>query len=179
MLAALWSSTLTAAQRAAWNLYGDNVVVKDKLGQDIYLTGFNWYVGNNALILQASGTRVDAGPTTFSLADSDDTISGAISESTQNLTLTYDDALDWCDEDGAHLLVYISKPQGAGRNYLPPQYRLADIVDGDSGTPPTSPATIASPWGVAENQRCLVRGVIVRADGRRSAPFHDTVDVGA
>jgi len=42
-----WAQTLTALQRAAWNLYGTNVAMLNKLGETIKLSGFNHYLRSN------------------------------------------------------------------------------------------------------------------------------------
>jgi len=42
-----WSNTLTALQRAAWNLYGDSVAMTNRLGETTKLTGFNHYIRSN------------------------------------------------------------------------------------------------------------------------------------
>ena len=178
-LAQRWSAQLSDAQRSAWNTYGDNVSVLDKIGNAINLSGFNWYVGNNALIDQLGGTYVDDGPVIFTRAESDTTFNPSTSEATQLISVAFDTGLDWVGEDGAYMAIFMSIPQGEGRTYLLPRFRFAGQIDGDSVTPPTSPQTISVPWAVTEDQKTLVQGRIVRADGRTSPPFLSTVPVAA
>lgn len=178
-LSEYWGGSLSAAERAAWNLYADNVPVVDALGQAINLSGINWFVGNNASILQAGLPQVDAAPVIFSRAETDPTMAAAISEATQQISVAFDTGLDWVGEDDAGMLIYMSIPQSPGRTFLPPQYRYAGVIAGDSVAPPASPQVIAVPFACVETQGCLVKAVIVRADGRTSAPFLDTVAVAA
>ena len=169
----------TAAQRAAWNLYGANIVLTDVLGQQIKIPGFNHFIRSNISILTASLPQVDDGPTEFTLPGADPTAAAAISEATQQLSVTFDTGLDWVDEDDAGLSVYMALPKGAGKSFIEPTFRYAGTINGDSGTPPTSPQTISVPFAVTEDQQTLVQYRICRADGRVSAPFRETVTVGS
>ncbi len=55
-----WSQILTAAQRTAWNLYASSVAMKNKLGETIFLSGFNHYIRSNAFLMARGETVVDA-----------------------------------------------------------------------------------------------------------------------
>ena len=173
-LAQRWLSTLTTAQRAAWNNYGANVAVKDKLGQDIYLSGLNHYIRSNTALIQAGLTRVDIGPTVFTLPETDPALDAGASEATQNLAVVFDDGLDWVDIDEAALLVHVGLPQNPTINFFGGPYRYAGKIEGDSITPPTTPATVGSPFTIAEDQKIFVRARIVLADGRLSNFFECT-----
>lgn len=174
-----WNSTLTQLQRDSWNLYGASVVMKNKLGEDIYLTGFNQFIRTNTVQLgNLAGTIAD-GPTTFTLAEADETIQVAPSEATQLLSLAFDDTMVWCDEDDAFLSIAMSKPVVAGVEYIPGPHRLAGYIDGDSTTPPTSPQTVTAPWTITEGQKVEVVCRILRADGRVSGPFRDQANVAS
>lgn len=50
-LSARWNTTLTTAQREAWNLYAANTVVRDKRGKAFRVSGFNHYVRSNGKIV--------------------------------------------------------------------------------------------------------------------------------
>ena len=174
-----WSAVLTAAQRAAWNTYAANVPWVNKLGESIYLTGYNMYIRSNIAILQVGGTIVDAGPTTLSLPSTDPTFAVTASESTQLVSVAGDDTMDWLDEDGGWLSVSCSLPRSAGREYVQGPFRWMDAVEGDSVTPPTLPATMTAPFTIAEDQVITCQARIIRADGRVSTPFLDTVAVSS
>lgn len=178
-LAELWNGSLTQAQRDAWNLYGDSVTMLDSMGRSIKLTGFSHYIRSNSVILQAGGTRVDDGPTTFTLPEADPTFDCAVTESPQQVAVTFDNTLGWANEDGGWLAVSMSMPRPAGREYIGGPYRYMASVEGDSVTPPTSPDNQTPPFAVAAAQKVEVFARIARADGRVSAPFRTTEVVAA
>jgi len=178
-LTTLWNSALTQVQRDAWILYASMVTVKDALGQDQHLSGFNHFIRTNCVALRPPYTRVDDGPTIFTLGETDDTIAATISTATQQISLAFDDTLDWLDEDGGGLQVQMSQPVNPSVRFIPPVFRLAAFVDGDAVTPPTSPETIDTPFAVALGQHVMVQCRILRADGRLSPPFRDTTTVVA
>lgn len=170
-LTARWSGVVTAAQRAAWNLYGANVVMTNKLGESINLTGFNHYIRSNLIRVVRAGTVIDAGPTTFEIPDSDGSFAITASEATQVISCAYDDTALWCDEDDAHMWIFQGTPQNAQRNFFGGPWRYMDQVDGDSSAPPASPQAAAAIFAIAETQHQWVYARIARADGRVSAPF--------
>jgi hypothetical protein len=174
-----WLNALTAAQRAAWNLYASNVTVKDKMGQDINWTGYNHFLRTNLVAVPGNVSQVNDGPTIFSLAEGDVTFAATISEATQLISVTFDTNLDWVGEDDALMQVSMSKPVSPGRAFITPQMRVSDFILGDSGTPPTSPQTMTAPWYVTETQQVIVEGRILRADGRLSNGFRVTISIAA
>lgn len=176
---ARWNEFLTQAQRTAWNLYGASVAMLNKLGDTIYLSGYSHYIRSNCQQLQVLATVVDAGPTTFSLPNTDSNATVAISEATQLLTITFTASLPWVDEDGAFLQAEISIPRIAGREFLGGPFRYAGAIEGDLASPPTSPQTMAVPFVCTEGQKVEVRLRIGRADGRLSAPFSFSISVAA
>lgn len=178
-LAARWSNVLTAAQRAAWALYAENIPVINRLGETIYMSALNMYIAANVLVLQAGGTIVDDGPTTL-VSPQPDTTTPTVSEATQQISVAFDDTRDWCDEDGAYMLYYMSKPSSVGVVSNSSQFLLAGVIEGDSVAPPTTPTTIATPYAVTEGQNISVYNRIVRADGRfTTGKFRVLATVGA
>jgi hypothetical protein len=178
-LAEWWNSQLSAAERAAWNLYASNVTFKDKMGQDIYLTGFNHFIRSNTVNLLNGGTVIEAGPTTFTYAETDETIVPTISEASQQISLAFNTGLDWVGEDGAMMQIAMSKPQNASKNFIDPVFRVAGFIDGDSGSPPTSPQAATVPFAVTEDQQVIVQCRVLRADGRLSPPFRATASISS
>jgi len=166
-----WNNTLTSTQRSQWANYAANVSVLNRLGKAVYLTGLNHFVRSNIALLQAGFPQVDAGPVILTLPETDPTMSATMSEATQQLSIAFDDGLDWVDEDEAGLLIHVGKPVNQSINFFGSPFRFADAIEGDSGTPPTTPAAIASPWVVQEDQKVFVQARIVRADGRLSNFF--------
>jgi len=174
-----WSITLTDAQRAAWNLYGANVVMTNKLGESINLSGFNHYIRSNSIRKAFGLTVIDAGPVVFEIPEADPTYAVTASEATQKISTTFDNTMDWADETGAFLVGFQGSPQNPQRNFFGGPWRSFMVVSGLSGTPPTSPAETAVAYAIAELQRDWCYSRILRADGRISQPFRSDCFVGA
>jgi hypothetical protein len=174
-----WSQTLTALQRTAWNLYGSNVVMTNKLGESINLSGFNHYIRSNSIIVHLGGTIVDNGPVVFEIPASDPTFAITASEATQIVDVTYNDALDWADETGAYLSIYQGSPQNPQRNFFGGPWRFANKASGVTAAPPAPPYQFDAVWAFSELQRFWCYARIVRADGRLSAPFRADCFAGA
>jgi len=173
-----WSGVLTAAQRAAWDVYAANTPVVNKLGDSVNRSGQQWFIGNNVPRLQAGFASIDDAPTNFNRGDFTDP-SMAVSEATQNASITFDNTDAWANEDDASMLVFISRPQNAGVNFFKGPYQFAGSIDGDGTTAPTSPASIACPFAVVAGQKVFAQVRVSRADGRLSSPFRTSVVAGA
>lgn len=178
-LTARWSQTLSAAQRTAWNLYGSSVAMKNRLGESVFLTGFNHYIRSNHWFNRMGRTLVDDGPVVFELPETDPTMSVAISEATQQVTMTFDDTQPWCSEDDAMLVILQSQPQNPQRNFFNGPWTGRSAKVGAAGVPVTSPLDYASITVATELQKMWVRFRILRADGRLSEPFRADAFVGA
>jgi len=178
-LMVVWSDTLTAAMREAWNLYASNVTVIDRLGDEIYISGVNHFVRSNLPLIQSGGVRVDAGPTTFTLPETDPEYAVTASEATNLLSVSFDDTLAWLDTDLAAMIVYCGRPQSVGVTSFNGPWRIAGSIDGDSVTPPTTPTTIAAPFVLTEGQAVWTYARIVLADGRITNPFRGQAVVAA
>lgn len=174
-----WSSTLTAPQRTAWNLYGSNVAMTNKLGETVYLTGFNHYIRSNIMLTRNGLTNVDDGPVVFEIPTQDPAYSITASEATQQITHAFDNTLDWAKETGAKMYLFQGHPQNAQRNFFGGPWGYIGLIDG------IDPGGAVTPWvggvlfPIAEGQRQWTYARIIRADGRLSEPFRDDVFVGA
>ncbi len=166
-----WAQTLTAAQRTAWGLYGDNVNMTNRLGEVIHLTGFNHYIRSNAIRKQVGIAIIDAGPVVFEIPASDPTFAITCSEATQQITWAYDDTMDWADETGAHIFFFQGQPQNAQRNFFAGPWRLKGGVNGVTGAPTASPYVGPVAFAIAELQHQWGYARILRADGRLSEKF--------
>jgi len=178
-LTSVWNNILTPAERDAWASYADQVPITGPLGDARVIGALPMYLRCNVSRLQAALDRVDSGPTEYNLGEFTQPLVGVPSEAAQNVAIGFDDTDEWVDEDGSSMLVYVSRPVNQTINYFKGPYRLAGQIDGDSGTPPTSPATINLPFTVAQGQKVFVKINVTRADGRYSSPFRDGVTVGA
>ncbi len=174
-----WSQTLTAGQRTAWNLYAANVVMTNKLGESMNLSGFNHYIRSNSFRSRSAAPIIDDGPVIFEIPEADPAFAITASEATQIVTVAYDDGLAWADEDDAWLSIYQGSPQNAQRNFFGGPWRLMSLVQGVNAAPPASPLAATAVFAIAENQRDWVYARIGRADGRLSAPFRADVFVAA
>lgn len=164
-LSAAWNSALSSAQRNAWAVYAQAVPVVDKLGDQIYLTGLNHYVRSNVPLIQAGKTIVDDAPTVFNTG-SFTPVTISASEATSQIDVAFDNADDWANEDDARLLVYASRPQSPSVNFFKGPFRFTDTVEGDSVTPPTSPAPMNAPFSLTAGQRLYASVRASFADGR-------------
>lgn len=178
-LTARWAQTLTAAQRTAWNLYGSNVNMLNKLGETIQLSGFNHYIRSNMIRKQCALAIIDAGPVIFEVPAADPTYAITCSEATQQISTTFDNGMDWADEDGAFMVGYQGTPQNSQRNFFAGPWNAFMVIAGANGAPPASPSAQACAFAVSEGQHMWCYSRILRVDGRVSLPFRADILVAA
>lgn len=166
-----WFADATQAQRDAWAVFAANVPATNKLGEVIYLSGFNQYMKSNIASLNAGLLAIQPAPTTFTLPGEDPSFVPTIDAGTELISVVFDDTRDWLDEDGGAMIVQMGLPQNDSIEFFNGPWRHAGAIEGDSVTPPTTPATIAVPYPVADDQKVWVRAKILRADGRVSDWF--------
>lgn len=179
LLAARWASTLTAIQRTAWGLYADSVAMKNKLGETIFLSGFNHYIRSNVILVQTGNTIIDDGPTIFELPEKDPTMSITATEAGQTIAVAFDDTLPWANETGAFLFTFQGSPQNAQRNFFIGPWRQMNQIVGDDATPPVTPSVQPAVFAVAEGQHQWIYARIARKDGRLSERFFADIFSGA
>ncbi len=170
-LTSRWNNVLTAAQRTAWDTYAHNVTLLNPLGEPINIGGLAHYIRSNVPRLQAGLPRVDAGPVVYNLGDFTNPTFATFAAATGSFQVTFNNGDDWANEDDAAMLLLGSRDYNASINYFKGPYRYADKIDGDSVTPPTSPATITNSFVVVAGNRTFVQARVSRADGRLSLPF--------
>lgn len=159
-----WYNVLTAAQRDGWETYASNVPKTNRIGQQIYLTGLNWYIACNTSRLRTVDlTYVDDAPTVFTMASFTASL-GAASEATQTISIIFDNTDDWADDDGA-LLIYGTRPQNSSIRYNAQPFRYSARILGVTATPPTSPETVDYPFAFVEGQLLYVRLTCCDPDG--------------
>jgi len=177
-LTSKWGEVLTEAQRDAWTVYADQVLIPNSFGDPRAISGIAHYVRCNVSRIQAGLTRVDNAPTIFNLGDvTQPTIAGLTPPAA--LTVAFDNTDDWANEDGGALLVYVAPPRPQSVNFFKGPYRYAGMIEGDGSIPPTSPAAITTPFAYSATtaQRCNVTIRCSRADGRLSGNFQDRLDI--
>jgi len=167
-----WLGVLTAVQRAAWGVFASNVPAKNKLGEEIFLSGFNQFVKSNVALKNAGLAYIAAAPVVFTLPGEDTSFAASADAGTGKLSIVFDDTRDWVDEDEAGMIIQAGIPQNGSINYFNGPWRHAGIILGDSVSAPSTPdATIDYPYEIADGQQIFVRGKIIRADGRISDWF--------
>lgn len=173
MLAQYWHSTaMSDAERGAWNTYAASVAMKNRLGETIFITGFNHFIRSNAALIAAGGTLVELGPSNGALPEADETLAVSGDNGTQFLSVAFDNAKEWALETGGYLLVEMGMPRLHTRNYFGGPWRTAGSIPGETGNAPTSPQTIVAPFTLVTGQKIWARASIIRADARASNKFY-------
>ena len=169
-----WNDELTEAQRTAWRLYADTVAMTNKLGESIKLSGFNHYVRSNSIRLQCGpASRIDSGPTEFSLPVVDPTLT-VTCQNDNTIDIAYDDTMPWCDLDNEQMMIFMGSPQSAGRNFFAGPWRYAMRIVGNAIAAPTSPSEgNTPPFVITPGQKVWFYARISKADGRLSNKFYD------
>ena len=178
-LAAFWAQTLTALQRTAWDDYAAGVAMSNRLGESIFLSGYNHFLRANSLSRRNDEIVFSFGPTILELPAQDSTLSIAVSEGSQEITLTFDDTMDWADENSARMFVFQGKPQNAQINFFNGPHRFLGALEGSATSGISSPQTIGVDFAVAEGQKQFLYARLQRGDGRVSEPFRSNTIVGA
>ena len=177
-LATAWVTSLTQVQRDAWDVYGTNVAMLNRVGDTIFLTGLNHFLRSNTPRIQVGIPRIDDAPVVFALTDV--TLPGfSVQFAGQTATLAYTNTDEWAVADDGFLSLAVSRPENPSINYFKGPYRFADVELGNTATPPTSPLVAAVPFPVALGQKvfAFVRGQ--SPDGRLSMPIRLGAIVGA
>lgn len=173
-----WSGVLTQAQRNLWEVYAANITRVNKLGAQIKLTGFNHFIRSNTVRLQSAHNTVHDGPIDLTLPPGDPVFACAVDEANQQISVAYNPALDWNDQDFGRMYVFMSLPHAAGVNFIGGPYRLAGAFTGVQGAPPASPQILAVPFAVGTGQQVKCCARISEDDGRLSDRFfHQSVVV--
>ena len=167
-LVTAWSAILSVAQRDDWATYAANTPCTGKLGDPLLLSGQQMYVKCNVPRIVAGLARVDDGPMTFGMANLT-TPSITASESTSITDLAYTNTDTWATAVGGGLIMQMSRQVSPVINFFKGPFRFADVVLG-AATPPTSPATVGSPFGgsLQLGNKLFARVVATNADGRLS-----------
>lgn len=174
-----WFTTLSDEQRAAWAVFAKNVPAKNKLGEVIYLSGFNQFVKSNVAALNAGLTAIADAPTNFTLPGADLLYEASVDVGTGLISIVFDVERPWCGEVGGGMIVQMGLPQNDSIGFFNGPWRHAGVILGIEIPPPTSPETLPVPFEVGEGQKVWVRAKIIRADGRLADWFLDIAIVTA
>lgn len=176
---ARWSQSLSQANRDAWEVYAAAISVVNRLGESIKLTGFNHYVRTNTARMNIGLSVIDDAPVDLSLPAADGVFAISASSAAQTISVTFDDSAAWVSEDSAALIVHQGIPQNGARAFFNGHFRKIGTVLGSSGSPLSSPQTVAVDFPIAVDQKEWAKARIIRADGRLSDFFRDDCTVGA
>ena len=135
--------TLTSAQRSAWNSFADTNLVPNKLGDLVKISGIDWFVRANSLQSLAGNALLTDPPTGTGTTLLTNATFTSLTVSTGDVVFTIDSTNDWANEDDGRLFVFATQPLSPGRNAPAGSFQYIGAVSGDSGTPPTSPQTLA------------------------------------
>jgi hypothetical protein len=174
-LANYWSSTLTAAQRTAWATYAAAVSVNNRLGESVYLTGFNMFLRSNTVAMLIDRDIIADGPAELVLPSTDPTFEITADATTQKISIAFDDGADWLSDTEANMVIFMGEPQGATRNFFAGPFKYADALAQDA----TSPAEIDPPYTLVAGQKIWCYARILREDGRLSGKFRSNVIVAS
>jgi len=154
-LAQAWTTVLTSAQRGNWKTYAQNHPVENALGQEIYLTGLNWYVKINARLWDTgdallTNPPVGGGPGALT------TLSIDVSAAT-TIDVTYTAALGAAER----MQLWSSLPGSAGAS---PNFKQCRLV-GYSAQAAASPIAFTSPFGIQSGDTVVVFAAILDDEG--------------
>jgi len=159
-----WSS-LTDAQRAAWQAAADAHPITDALGQSIKLTGHQLYVSVNTQLVQVGSSPVATPPSDFSVFD----LTG--STGTFSVAGGCVLALNGAGGDDDFVLISFSKPLPAGRSSSP-TYSQQSVVSGSTTAETITTATYAAIFGTpVAGQKVFVKLTPVSQYGVTGVPL--------
>lgn len=175
-----WRDVLTAAQRAAWDLYALNVLLPNRLGRRTNVSGLAMYVRSNVPRIQTTAAalpRLDTAPASFNLP-SFTPITRVVLNVVDNTVHPFfapDDG--WANVVGAGLIFWISAPQPTTVNFFKGPFRFAGTILGNVGFNPASPGTVALPVPAGVADRVFVRYRLTSLDGRLSSDNRLPADI--
>ena len=178
LLSPRWGSSLTAAQREAWDAYAAATPITNAMGDPINAGGLGMFIRGNTPRINAGLAIVDDAPTVYNVGEFTPPVFAAPDASLGTVSMAFTNGDDWAGEIGSSMLVYISRPTNPSINYFKGPYQYAGRVNGGV-TPPTSPASITLPFPVAAGQRLFYKVNVTRLDGRYSADFRGSGTVVA
>lgn len=165
-LTQFWRDTLTPTQRSSWTAYAANVLIPDRFGDPTDIGGLPMFVRNNVGRLQAGLSPVLAAGAVYNLGEQQ-VVSVEFAQASAEFRVNWASAVDdWNTTDGAGLLVYVSKPVNPTVNFYKGPYKFAGSIDGDSGSPPSSPQILENPQAQPTGTKVFGYCRVSYADGR-------------
>lgn len=165
-LAEMWHGVLTAGERAGWEVYAAAVAMLNRLGETIYLTGYNQFMRTNVNSMAAGLPISVVAPATLSLPEKDgDLICSEEAIAAQTFTFTCN-VNGWGvgADDKRAIYLYQGLPQLISRNFFNGPWRFMDIIDATEGAAGTG--TYAAVFPFALGQRQWFQARVGTASGR-------------
>jgi hypothetical protein len=170
---------MDATKRGQWATYAAAITTKNRIGDNVNLTGFNHFIRSNAARIIVGGDIIEDGPEELVLPGADPTIAVVADAGTQLLTIAFDDTLPWASESGGYLSIEMGQPQNITRNFFGGPHRNAGGIAGIAPGGVKSPQELVAPFPLVTGQKIWVRAALIRADGRISNKFSaPAVEVG-
>lgn len=152
-LAEFWHDELDATERGLWDTYAAAITMKNRLGENIHLTGFNHFIRYNCVRITSGGGATTTAPSILSLPEKDPELVCS-EEDIAGQTFTFT-----CDVDGwvvngdykSKILIYQGQPKLASRTFFGGPWRYMDYIDNTEGQAGT--ATLAASFAFAEGQK--------------------------
>lgn len=170
-LSEYWHGVLDVDERAAWAVYAAAVLMKNKLGESINITGFNHFIRSNSLELLMAESLIEAAPTVLSLPDKDPLLVCS-EEAIAGQTFTFTcDTSGWAANGDPKfgIIIHQGKPQLASRNFFNGPWRYMDFIDATEGAAGTG--TLAASFPFALDQKVWFQARIITVAGRVSEPW--------
>lgn len=167
-LAALWSSTLTPAERAQWSVWAGQQAKEGPLGNSINWTGSNGYIHCNTHLLDSGDTRIDAPPIVVAPT-------GLLTAVVDVSALTVADVTFTATPLAANhkLVMFMSLPQSGSAE---PNFKQTRIV-GYSVAAQASPWAATIPFSVISGQKVVFFVAIMDDETGLFSPFLRSVDL--
>lgn len=166
-----WSAVLSSENRLLWSTYAAAIAMKNRLGETVYLTGFNHFIRANIIWYMNEATVKATGPSELTLPATAGSFTITATSAGQSISFGFNETEAWALEAGSRLWLFEGIARGATRLFFNGPWRYSHAVAGVAETGAESPSIHASHFGFAAGQLITGYGRVQRADGRISEPF--------
>lgn len=167
-IAEFWHTELSVVERGLWDTYAAAVVMKNRLGESIHLTGYNHFIRTNCASQTAGLGTFSAAPTILSLPEKDLECECS-EEDIAAQTFTIDcSTLGWAPngDPKGRILLYQGQPQLASRSFFNGPWRYMGLITPIEGA--AGEATEAAAFSFALGQKVWFAARVLTTTGRLS-----------
>lgn len=166
-----WQEDTSQAQRDAWNAYAAAVPMVNRLGNELILNGQQMFIRTNALRVRVGLDIIADGPTTFNLGNLGTGLAIVGDAVSTEMAVTFDDTLDWVDQDGSAMVIQTSAERSPTRNATNGPFQFASTLLGDSVAPLSTGVSVENWYTHAiVGNVFIARARVTFADGRLTEP---------